>query len=296
MSKMSKTPLTRSQGSLQLLLLLQQENLSALATQSARGVALLTQPSTRPPTSTQVQRKISALESLWLECDRTHRELLVSSSETDVAAYIADGSLATARRELYILIEQLEGVLGTVPDQAPVNPSATDHPSQLRPVMSTLERIPVPTFEGALKDWPNFREMFTALVINDNSISPIHKLVYLKKSLKGNALSIIKNQEVSDANFTRAWKLVTDHYQNVNSLTFSHIVRLLKLEPADPKRPGQLERLFLQTREILASLELLIEPVEQWSSLLVVLTLLRLDSDIRQDWEHSIGKNDFPYI
>lgn len=237
---MPKTPHTRSQGAPKMLLLLQQENMNALATQSARGVALLNQPATQRPTNIQIDRKIKSLETLWQECDRAHRQLLEVADDPDVTVYIADGSFATARREIYTLIEHLEGELEVVTAPIPVNtPSSSDHQSQMRSLaLSTLERIPVPTFEGSLKDWPNFRDLFTVLVIDDNSISNVHKLFYLKRSLKGNALSIIKNLEVSGDNFPRAWKLVTDHYQNVNSLTFSYITRLLKLEPADKKNLG----------------------------------------------------------
>lgn len=293
-----------------MLILQQQANLAALASQSARGFALLNRPGTELPTSTQVQRKIAALEKLWQACDHTHRELLACTAAPDLDEYLEEDTYSAARDRHYDLVEQLEGILESTAAAAaataaaaaaaavaaaaaapPVDPLAEPvHQPQVRPVISTLERIPVPTFDGVLKDWPNFRDMFTVLVIEDATISNVFKLSYLKRSLKGNALSIIKNIEISGDNFTRAWQLVTDHYQNVNSLTFSHIVRLLKLEPVDSRKPGQLERLFLETREILASLESLNEPVKDWSSLLVVLTLLRLDSGLRQDWEHSIGR------
>lgn len=284
---------TRNQGNVAAAHLEQLENLAALAAQCARGRNLVARPAEQRPTLNQVQRKIVTLERLWSECDWTHRDLLTMSELPDVAAYLAGGTFTSARDAYYDIVERLEGLVDIPQQRPPADQPAPDQP--VRPQVSTLERLPVPTFEGSLKEWPNFRDMFTVLVIDDAALSNVYKLSYLKRSLKGNALALIKNIEINADNFARAWKIVTDHYQNVNSLTFSYITRLLQLDPVDSRRPGQLERLFIQTREILASLESLNEPIESWSSLLVVLTVLRLDHNLRQDWEHSVGRREtFP--
>lgn len=117
--------------------------------------------------------------------------------------------------------------------------------------LPALEKIPLPIFDGDSKDWPNFHDMFEALVVIEPAVTNVHKFYYLKQSLRGNALDLIKNISVTNDSFAAAWKLVRDHYQDVQILTFSHLTRLLKLEPVNTDEGGRLENLVVQTREIL---------------------------------------------
>lgn len=50
------------------------------------------------------------------------------------------------------------------------------------PPRTTLPRIQLPQFSGRYEDWPPFRDLFTSLITNDQSISDVARLHYLKRA------------------------------------------------------------------------------------------------------------------
>lgn len=288
----------RSGGKTPLLLRMQRDNLSALLKQCSRANTLGTQAAVKVPGALLVRRRISELDAAWACCYNSHRELLALADDDDAVQAHLDSTAYDEAREAYLdsldtLYVIQERIPGTNPPPPEAAPAAPPQPAPVR--LPALERIPLPIFDGNSKDWTNFHDMFTALVVNDAAVTNIHKFYYLKQSLRGNALSLIKNLSVTADTFAAAWELVRKHFQDTQVLTFSYLTRLLKLDAINSSKPDQLESLVVQTREILTSLEALGEPVQEWSSILVVLTLLRLDSDVRKDWERFVGKRDkFP--
>lgn len=77
-----------------------------------------------------------------------------------------------------------------------------------------LPRIQLPTFSGKYEDWPSFRDLFKSIISKDASIFAVEKLHYLKTCLKGEAELLIRNLPTTDENFDRAWKILSDYYEN----------------------------------------------------------------------------------
>lgn len=65
----------------------------------------------------------------------------------------------------------------------------------------------MPTFAGGAQELPNLYDMFTSLIVNEDALSNVHKFYYLKKSLKGIYLSLIKNVAVTTKIVHRRGKL-----------------------------------------------------------------------------------------
>ena len=69
-------------------------------------------------------------------------------------------------------------------------------------------KITLPTFPGNYVEWKNFRDLFMALIINNDSLSNASRLHYPKTLLTGDATHMIKHITLSDANFEPAWDLI----------------------------------------------------------------------------------------
>jgi len=59
-------------------------------------------------------------------------------------------------------------------------------------------------------------------MIHNQSISDSLKLHNLKTSVTGEALSLIQSIDVNDANYSEAWSLLKDRYQNDHQLV--HVI------------------------------------------------------------------------
>ena len=239
---------TRSQGSIVALLVVQREHLRSIH-RTCNSAARLTDTSTPITVSTKLQ----TLTHLWAKCRCNHEELTEYSTDPDVSDYLQGTEFGDMEDRVLDATDALTALQSNLPSASSTRRDAANASSTSRFI--SLERIPLPTFNGDQKDWAHFRDMFDSMVIRESGLSNVQKFYYLKSCLTGAALSLIKNLPITDANFESAWKLINDHYQDIQVLTFSLIVRLLKLRPVSGDNPAALEALVNQTREILVSLE-----------------------------------------
>jgi hypothetical protein len=77
-----------------------------------------------------------------------------------------------------------------------------------------LPTIALPTFDGDTGSWLHYRDTFEALIVNNTTLSSVQKFHYLIASLKNEAKALISNLQITNENFTVAWRLVTQHYNN----------------------------------------------------------------------------------
>ena len=75
--------------------------------------------------------------------------------------------------------------------------------------------VPVPpcdtdVFSGKYSDWPSFRDLFTAIFINNNRLSPVQKLYHLCQKTEGEAKEIISKFPLTNDGFQLTWTALTD--------------------------------------------------------------------------------------
>lgn len=76
-----------------------------------------------------------------------------------------------------------------------------------------MPQIKLPTFSGAYDQWIEFRDTFVALVHDNETISDVEKLHYLKLALKDDALQVIHSIKVTNDNYNIAWNLLKDRFK-----------------------------------------------------------------------------------
>lgn len=91
-----------------------------------------------------------------------------------------------------------------------------------------LPELKVPPFSGDIRGWKPFFELFEKAVINNWNLSGAEKLTYLKSFLSGEALSLINNLSIQDANFQVAIDTLKNRFDNPLKTIYSHIENILE--------------------------------------------------------------------
>ncbi|XP_059048264.1 uncharacterized protein LOC131843607 [Achroia grisella] len=148
-----------------------------------------------------------------------------------------------------------------------------------------LPVISVPTFTGLSDQWLQYRDIFLSLVHNNTNISSIQKFHYLKSSLKGTAALVIDLLEFSANNYSVAWELLLNRFNNSRLLIHNHVKALFTLQTVTKESPDQLRYLIDNILKNLRALKLLGEPVDSWDTLIIYIIVSKLDKISEREWE-----------
>jgi len=157
-----------------------------------------------------------------------------------------------------------------------------------------LPRIDLPKFNGKASEWMSFKDLFSSIIIENTSLSPVEKLQYLKASLTGTAAHLLKNTALTADNFQKAWTDLISFYENKRLLVNSAIQALLSLKKITKESASDLEYLYTNLMQNYRTLETLQRPVDKWDDFLVFLAVQRLDSESVKVWEQHLGSTKEP--
>ncbi|KAJ8889414.1 hypothetical protein PR048_008913 [Dryococelus australis] len=142
---------------------------------------------------------------------------------------------------------------------------------------------------GDPKQWPNFSNLFATLVKNNDDLSPVEKLAYMKTALHDEPHGMIQLLPISDANFEVAWKLLVDRYENKRLLVSVHVEASLQGLSASVNSPTLLRHLSCILNENVSAPNTLDVPVDQWDLILLLIVCKRLDTTLQTQWEMTLG-------
>lgn len=159
-----------------------------------------------------------------------------------------------------------------------------------------LPSLVLPEFNGSYDKWQTFFDLFSALIHNNPNLSNVQKYYYLQASLKGEAAHIIDSLELSDSNYTVAWGLLQDRYENKKIIIKNHIKQLFDLPNVSKDSFVSLRSFLDNFLKHFRSLKNLKEPVESWNSILIHLLLSKLDMNSKKEWEIKTMEDVSPEI
>ena len=90
---------------------------------------------------------------------------------------------------------------------------------------------------------------------------------------------------MSEENFERAWKCLTDYYENKRRLITSHPSEFFSVTPMMVDTFSELKRLYKETFNPLESLDSLNRANSKYDDLVIFLTSSRFDSLTRREWQ-----------
>jgi len=123
--------------------------------------------------------------------------------------------------------------------------SAHNNQSPRSHVSSTHIKLPVialPTFEGDTCNRLHFRDTFEALIVNNKTLSNVHKFHYLIASLQNEAKDLISNLQITNEKFLVAWQLVTQRYNNKRLIAMMHAQLLCQMPPVQKGNASSLRQ------------------------------------------------------
>ncbi|KAL4126236.1 hypothetical protein QTP88_010462 [Uroleucon formosanum] len=94
--------------------------------------------------------------------------------------------------------------------------------------LSRLPDIPLPTFDGDYRSWPNFRDRFSALVDTRSNLSNIDKMYYLIGCLKGAAADAVRGIPVSADNYELVMNTLSNKFNRPRLVATSLVDKLLQ--------------------------------------------------------------------
>jgi len=106
------------------------------------------------------------------------------------------------------LREQIQKGSSQIP-QAPVTPTqnSTSYGCRLPPIDTEV-------FSGDYHRWPTFRDLFTAIYIDNPSLTPVKKLFHLNSTTSHEAHSIVSRSPLTNYGFRSDWNNVTERFEN----------------------------------------------------------------------------------
>lgn len=157
-----------------------------------------------------------------------------------------------------------------------------------------LKHADIPRFYGDIEKWLSFKNLFTALVHNNEDLSEIEKLNQLQYNLGGDALKKIKILHVSDETYNSAWNILLKTYHNERILISRHLSLLLNMPQQEKDSTKGLSNLIDESNQHLQALKSL--GVNISSEIVVQIVEEKMNKYTRSKWIESIDSNVFPTV
>lgn len=148
-----------------------------------------------------------------------------------------------------------------------------------------LPPVDLPKFDGNIQEWESFYGFYKALVHEDDRYPAVQKFSYLRSSLSGQALDIVKGIPMTEANYEAALGKLKRRYDNRSLVIQSHIRAILDLPQVQTSSARELQALQSKLSAHVASLKELNQPVDQWDAWLVTISLRKLDHASSHEWQ-----------
>lgn len=151
--------------------------------------------------------------------------------------------------------------------------------------MSTIKlpRLTIPKFNGKLREWKQFCDMYTKLIHEDSRLHAIEKFTYLRTFIEGEPAMMISHFEVTAATYELAWNMLKSRFNNIRALVDAEIDFLL-----DFSRNVSVRELHDYTREALSNLKDYGVDTKTWDPILVRVITRRMDRDTLDLFEDTL--------
>jgi hypothetical protein len=241
----------------------------------------------------ELQARYDELPTIYNKYDSAQNELEISDDDDhSMDREVFEEQYYETKARLLELLHPIESpnLLDSSAEPNVSNSSSTRGNTQIR-----LPTIELPTFSGDACKWLHFRDTFHALVIDNNALSNIQKFHYLISSPKDEAKMLIVNLPVTSDNFSVAWKLVTQRYNNVKLIAMKHVKQLVHMPQVKGRDSSSLHRLINHVSSHTNALQALNLQATMHDLILNHLLLSVLGAETHKEWElHSSRVQDLP--
>lgn len=245
---------------------------------------------------------LSKLESALIEYrtikvnfDETIEELFLMADESDPKFAQFEKELLSHQDEISDFLHLCEGkvrvfhkLLFTEESRrslvAPLSSPKSSFVSNSSP---KLEKIKVPTFNGQILEWLNFKGLLENLVHNNNELSNVQKLHYLKEAMVDEARVLLRDFDLKEESYAPAYSFLLSKFDNPRSIVRAQFRKLHDLEPI--KDESHIRQLLNQVDVIVNGLRSADERVDSlFSRYLTYHVTRRLDIKTAKDVDNAL--------
>lgn len=148
----------------------------------------------------------------------------------------------------------------------------------------TLE---IPSFSGKYINWPNFYDLFTETIHNNQNLTKAQKFQHLKSKIKGEAERLIAHLHITPENYDTAWSILVHRYSNIHLLFSKNIEILLNQHNISKQSAFELRRMYDTTNECIHAIHNLGVDTPSWDPLIVHLLCKKLDPQTYTDFKEN---------
>ena len=246
-----------------------------------------------------IESRLILLDKYWDQYQNTDNEIQeLKTNENKKFQYFTDENFRLdAVEELYA---DVRGEYFEAKHKIELKENADSHSSSKSSDLSVtthherkLPPLPIPTFDGDIRQWLRFQNLFNDMIVKSNR-TDAEKLSYLLSALSGEPLALIKTSNVSDGKFeTDIWnKLV--NYKNNKRIINAYVDSLLNLKPLQTESAAGIQRLISEVTNNVESLKSMGAPIKHWDYLLVPIIINKVDSETRRHWEDKTSDSTEP--
>ncbi|XP_049871172.1 uncharacterized protein LOC126370378 [Pectinophora gossypiella] len=156
-----------------------------------------------------------------------------------------------------------------------------------------LPKIEIPKFSGNIKSWPEYYDIFNALIHENGSLSNTEKMQYLVSTLSGDALGLIRTFPAQGIYYEEAYRTLVARYRDKRELAFT-CWKEMQAVNIKANTPLEFRRVLDTFNENLTILKGLGLPTAQWDFVLCYLLLSKLDSKTRCEFEQAHPTTELP--
>lgn len=146
-----------------------------------------------------------------------------------------------------------------------------------------LKPISIPNFNGEIRIWSTFSDLFTNLIHNNELLNNAQKMQYLKTNISGEPAKIVSHLQISDENYETAWELLQNRYNNKRMIVNAHLETLFAQPTIYNESSKLIKALHDTTRECIHNLK-----DAKIDTIILHILVKKLDKDSHRLYEQSI--------
>lgn len=237
--------------------------------------------------------RYTSVEDIKDEFFKYHNALLGALATDKDYNLVEEDAIKVAFLESYYDVRSIyTSLFHQDPFNTTVKPQS-DAPDHSDTAHVKLPKIQLNKFSGDIRDFPSFKDMFDALVHSNNSIPPVEKFNYLRSSLEGTPLDLIKRLNASSDNYQIAYETLVKRYTNPRAQARAHWLEIENFPSLKSENPTQLRKLLDTFAINLESLKTMNVAVH-CDFILTHMLLSRLDPDTSRAFEREHGSTAIP--
>lgn len=187
------------------------------------------------------------------------------------------------------LVAQLRNLIKGERSSTLSTPKGSDFPATKIP----LPKLEFPIFDGKLEEWDGFYQLFCSTIDDDHRLTPVHKFLYLRSVLTGEAADCVNGLPLSDENYITAIAILKDRFEHPRYIALRHSHAIVNYPKITKESPTALWHLICSATQNLLLLQSLGEQTNR-NAILIGLISSKLPANIIQQWELTLPNKEVP--